>query len=135
MLYPVFMFKTNSGYDGYFPDVEGCFFAGDSLEEAILDAEKSFGQHVEVLTEMGGYVPAPGDHATLHTDDRLTKDGGFLAFVDIDPTRYETKAVKFNLTMPGNLLSAIDNYITTSGRYKNRSSFLAEIARKEISRC
>ncbi|EBA1658103.1 HicB family protein, partial [Salmonella enterica] len=31
MLYPVFMFKTDSGYDGYFPDVEGCFFAGDSL--------------------------------------------------------------------------------------------------------
>ncbi|EBU8198042.1 HicB family protein, partial [Salmonella enterica subsp. enterica serovar Sandiego] len=27
MLYPVFMFKTDSGYDGYFPDVEGCFFA------------------------------------------------------------------------------------------------------------
>lgn len=28
-------------------------FAGDSLEEAILDAEKSFSQHVEVLTDMG----------------------------------------------------------------------------------
>ncbi|MDR0219511.1 MAG: type II toxin-antitoxin system HicB family antitoxin, partial [Enterobacteriaceae bacterium] len=43
------------------------------------------------------------------------------------------KAVKFNLTMPGNLLTAIDRYIERNGHYKNRSAFLAELARKEIA--
>ena len=85
MLYPVIMFKTDSGYDGYFPDVKGCFFAGNSLEETIRDAQKSFSQHVEVLTDMGGRTRTPSEHANLHADEHLTKDGGFLTFEDIDP--------------------------------------------------
>jgi predicted RNase H-like HicB family nuclease len=135
MIYPLFIFKTESGtYDGYFPDVEGCFFAGDTFESAIRDAESAFGAHMEVLTEQGGHVPAPRDPADYLGDKRLTMDNGFLALVEIDPTRYETKAVKFNLTMPGNLITAIDRYIEQNGHYKNRSAFLSELARKEIAR-
>lgn len=135
MIYPLFIFKTESGaYDGYFPDVEGCFFAGDTFEEAIRNAENAFAQHMEVLTEQGGHVPAPRDPADYLGDERLTGDGGFLALVEIDPSRYEAKAIKFNLTMPGNLLTAIDRYIEQNGRYKNRSAFLADLARKEIAR-
>ena len=134
MIYPLFIFRTDSGtYDGYFPDMEGCFFAGDTFESAIRDAETAFGQHMEVLTEQGGHVPAPRDPGDYLGDERLTADGGFLALVEIDPTKYETKAVKFNLTMPGNLLNAMDRYIEQNG-HKNRSAFLADLARKEIAR-
>lgn len=135
MIYPLFIFKADDGtFDGYFPDIEGCMFAGNNLESALRDAESAFGQHMEVLTEQGGYVPAPSDPADYLGDERLTMDNGFLALVEIDPSKYETKAVKFNLTMPGNLLTAIDSYIEKNGRYKNRSAFLSEIARKEIAR-
>ena len=135
MLYPLFIFKADDGtFDGYFPDIEGCMFAGNNLESALRDAESAFGQHMEVLTEQGGHVPAPSDPADYLGDERLTMDNGFLALVEIDPSKYETKAVKFNLTMPGNLLTAIDSYIEKNGRYKNRSAFLSEIARKEIAR-
>ncbi|EIW8579139.1 TPA: HicB family protein [Klebsiella aerogenes] len=135
MIYPLFIFKADDGtFDGYFPDIEGCMFAGNDLESALRDAETAFGQHMEVLTEQGGHVPAPSDPADYLGDERLTMDNGFLALVEIDPSRYEAKAVKFNLTMPGNLLTAIDRYIERNGRYKNRSAFLSEIARKEIAR-
>lgn len=135
MIYPLFIFKTDGGtYDGYFPDVEGCFFAGDSFEDAIRDAEKAFAAHMEVLTEQGEHVPAPRDPADYLGDSRLVQDDGFLALVEIDPTKFETKAIKFNLTMPGNLLTAIDRYIEQTGHYKNRSAFLADLARKEIAR-
>jgi predicted RNase H-like HicB family nuclease len=135
MIYPLFIFKADDGtFDGYFPDIEGCMFAGNDLESALRDAESAFGQHMEVLTEQGGHVPAPSDPADYLGDERLIMDNGFLALVEIDPSRYETKAVKFNLTMPGNLLTAIDRYIEKNGRYKNRSAFLSEIARKEIAR-
>ncbi|MCU5775717.1 type II toxin-antitoxin system HicB family antitoxin [Erwiniaceae bacterium BAC15a-03b] len=135
MIYPLFIFKTDSGtWDGYFPDVEGCFFAGDSFEDAIYDAESAFGQHMEVLTEQGGHVPAPRDPADYLGDPRLSEDAGFLALVEIDPTKYETKAVKFNLTMPGNLITAIDRFIAQNGHYKNRSAFLSTLARREIAR-
>ena len=135
MIYPLFIFKADDGtFDGYFPDIEGCMFAGNNLESALRDAESACGQHMEVLTEQGGHVPAPSDPADYLGDERLTMDNGFLALVEIDPSKYETKAVKFNLTMPGNLLTAIDSYIEKNGRYKNRSAFLSEIARKEIAR-
>lgn len=135
MIYPLFIFKADDGtFDGYFPDIEGCMFAGNNLESALRDAESAFGQHMEVLTEQSGHVPAPSDPADYLGDERLTMDNGFLALVEIDPSKYETKAVKFNLTMPGNLLTAIDSYIEKNGRYKNRSAFLSEIARKEIAR-
>ncbi len=135
MIYPLFIFKADDGtFDGYFPDIEGCMFAGNNLESALRDAESAFGQHMEVLTEQGGHVPAPSDPADYLGDERLTMDNGFLALVEIDPSKYETKAVKFNLTMPGNLLTAIDSYIEKNGRYKNRCAFLSEIARKEIAR-
>ncbi|HHR3253999.1 type II toxin-antitoxin system HicB family antitoxin [Klebsiella oxytoca] len=134
MIYPLFIFKTEEGtFDGYFPDVEGCFFAGDTLESAVRNAEMAFGQHMDVLTEQGGHVPAPNDPAIYLGDLRLSENGGFLAMVDIDPSKYETKAVKFNLTMPGNLITAMDRYIEQRG-LKNRSAFLADLARKEIAR-
>lgn len=98
MIYPLFIFKTEEGtFDGYFPDVEGCFFAGDTLESAVRNAEMAFGQHMDVLTEQGGHVPAPNDPAVYLGDLRLSENGGFLAMVDIDPSKYETKAVKFCL--------------------------------------
>ncbi|HEC2091441.1 TPA: type II toxin-antitoxin system HicB family antitoxin [Klebsiella oxytoca] len=133
MIYPLFIFKNADGFDGYFPDIEGCFFAGDTLESAVRNAEMAFGQHMDVLTEQGGHVPAPNDPAVYLGDLRLAQDGGFLAMVDIDPSKYETKAVKFNLTMPGNLITAMDRYIEQRG-LKNRSAFLADLARKEIVR-
>lgn len=42
------------------------------------------------------------------------------------------KAVKLNLTMSQNLLTAIDKFIATHRGYKNRSQFLAELARERI---
>ncbi|HEJ9462528.1 type II toxin-antitoxin system HicB family antitoxin [Proteus mirabilis] len=133
MIYPLFIFKTEDGFDGYFPDVEGCFFAGDSIEDTIRNAESAFAQHMEVLTNNGGHVPAPKDPSTYLNDDRLKEDDGILGLVEIDPAKYESKAIKFNLTMPNNLLTAIDKYIAQSGHYKNRSAFLADLARKEIA--
>ncbi|MDE1478349.1 type II toxin-antitoxin system HicB family antitoxin [Xenorhabdus bovienii] len=133
MIYSLFIFKTEDGFDGYFPDVEGCFFAGNTLEEAIRDAERAFEQHMEVLTEQGGYVPAPQDPSDYINDSRLSEDGGVIALIELEPAKYESKAVKFNLTMPGNLLTAIDRYIKENGHYKNRSAFLAELARKVIA--
>ncbi|MGG4609327.1 type II toxin-antitoxin system HicB family antitoxin [Providencia sp. Me31A] len=133
MIYPLFIFKTEDGFDGYFPDVDGCFFAGDNIESAIRNAESAFAQHMEVLTEKGGHVPAPKDPAVYLNDDRLKEDDGILGLVEIDPSKYESKAIKFNLTMPNNLLTAIDKYIAQNGHYKNRSAFLAELARKEIA--
>lgn len=88
MIYPLFIFKTESGtYDGYFPDVEGCLFSGDTFEDAIRDAETSFGQHIEVLTEQAGHVRALRYPVSYLGDKRLTKDDGFVVLVEMPPTK------------------------------------------------
>ena len=133
MIYPIFVFKTDSEtFDGYFPDVEGCIFAGDSLEDALIDAESAFTAHMSVHTENGGFVPGSKPISAYFRDERLVEDNGMLMAIDIDPTKYETKAQKFNLTMPGNLLAAMDRYIEKHGG-KNRSAFLGDLVRRKIT--
>jgi predicted RNase H-like HicB family nuclease len=99
MIYPLFIFKADDGtFDGYFPDIEGCMFAGNNLESALRDAESAFGQHMEVLTEQGGHVPAPSDPADYLGDERLTMDNGFWRLSRL--THQNTKQKPSNLISP-----------------------------------
>lgn len=78
------------------PMSKAVFFTGNTLEDSIRDAEKAFGQHMNVLTEHGGYVPAPKDSFDYIGDPRLSEDGGVIALIELDPAKYESKAIKFN---------------------------------------
>lgn len=133
MFYSLFIFKTDSlTFDGYFPDVEGCLFAGRTLEETIENARIAFAQHASVLLEQGASIPVPKDPSDYLDDPALLE--GMLISIDINPITYETKTIKFTLTMTGTLLKAIDNHIKDNPRYKNRSAFLSEIARQAIAK-
>ncbi|EKN4054576.1 type II toxin-antitoxin system HicB family antitoxin [Yersinia enterocolitica] len=135
MIYPIFIFSTVEGFDGYFPDIDGCFFAGNTFAEISQHAEEAFATHIEALMDEGFPLPTPAkDPQRYINDPRLKEDGGILGFVEIDPAKYESKAIKFNLTMSQNLLTAIDKFIATHRGYKNRSQFLAELARERIAR-
>ncbi len=95
MIYPIFIFKTDHGFDGYFPGIEGCFFASDTLVGVSRDAEEAFAVHMEALIEEGYPFPAPPKDAQCYLGDaRLAEENGILGFVDIDPTKYERKSVK-----------------------------------------
>ncbi|HDL8224874.1 TPA: type II toxin-antitoxin system HicB family antitoxin [Yersinia enterocolitica] len=135
MIYPIFIFSTVEGFDGYFLDIDGCFFAGNTFAEISQNAEEAFATHIEALMDEGFPLPTPPkDPQRYINDPRLKEDGGILGFVEIDPAKYESKAIKFNLTMSQNLLTAIDKFIATHRGYKNRSQFLAELARERIAR-
>lgn len=49
MIYPIFIFKTVEGFDGYFPDIDGCFFAGNTFADISKNAEEAFAVHIEAL--------------------------------------------------------------------------------------
>lgn len=133
MIYPIFIFSTTEGFDGYFPDLDGCFFAGNTFADISKNAEEAFAVHIEALMDEGFPLPTPPkDPQRYIGDPRLKEEEGILGFVEIDPAKYESKAVKFNLTMSQNLLTAIDKFIATHRGYKNRSQFLAELARERI---
>lgn len=59
--------------------------------------------------------------------------GGVWAVVDFDVTPYLGKAVRFNATLPENLLQRIDEKVKRDQRYASRSGFLATAALRELA--
>lgn len=132
MRFPVYLHKTESNtYSGFVPDVVGCFFAGETVDDALIDASAAIDAHVESSTDAGYEVPVATNIETYIEDENC--QGGYWAFVDIDLSRYEGKAVKLNITLPQNLLTKIDSYVDHHREYGSRSGFLAALARKELA--
>jgi predicted RNase H-like HicB family nuclease len=50
--------EPDSAFGVWFPDVEGCFSAGDTLEEAMANAAAALRQHLEALESTGRRLPA-----------------------------------------------------------------------------
>jgi predicted RNase H-like HicB family nuclease len=73
--------EPDSAFGVWFPDVEGCFSAGDTLEEAVANAAAALRQHTEALESAGRHLPAARTvNEVLHDEDvRATvKDGALL---------------------------------------------------------
>lgn len=132
MRFPVYLHKTENGnWSGFVPDVQGCFFAGNTVDEALSDAFGAIDAHVESLADAGKAIPKAASVETHINDEEC--QGGYWAFVEIDLSRYEGKAVKLNITLPQNLLTKIDSHVEAHREYGSRSGFLAALARRELA--
>ena len=61
MLYPIAIEPGDEthAFGVIVPDIPGCFSAGDTLEEAYINAKEAIAGHLELLVEMGEEVPLP----------------------------------------------------------------------------
>lgn len=133
MRFPVYLHKTEKGtWSGFVPAVQGCFFAGDTIDEALSDAFCAIDTHVESLADAGKALPQTAG-IEAYIDDAECQ-GGCWAFIEIDLSRYEGKAVKLNITLPQHLLVKIDSYVESHREYGSRSGFIAALARKELAK-
>jgi Uncharacterized conserved protein len=133
MKFPIYLHQAESGsFSGFVPDIVGCFFAGDTIDEAIADARSAIDAHLEFTTENGDAVPQARDIAAHLQDEDC--QGGIWAYADVDLSRFEGKAVKLNITLPQNLLRQIDLWVERHQEYTSRSGFLADLARREIQK-
>ena len=135
MFYPAYIHSDSDGSaSGFFPDVPGCFFAGDSLDDAFQDARDALMAHFEALFEMDEALPLPGNvevHLENHPDDFT---GGQWLLVDINMKQFDGRAERINITMPRRLLVKIDSFVSEHPQFGNRSAFLAEAARRVLPR-
>lgn len=133
MFYPAYIHSDSDGSaSGFFPDVPGCYFAGDSLDEAFQDARSALTAHFETLCEMNQEIPNPGrveDHLETHAEDFT---GGQWLLVDINMNQFDGRAERINITLPRRLLVKIDTFVGEHPRFSNRSAFLAEAARRVL---
>lgn len=111
------------------PDLPGCFSAGDTLDEAIANAEDAVLLQLEDTIDAGRAPPAPSTLESL----RKRKDfrGWTWAVVDVDIAKLGTKATRVNITLPDRLLHTIDRYAEEHG--ETRSGFLARAAIEAMS--
>ena len=129
MLFPALSeIDADGSASGFFPDVKGCYFAGNTPEHTLHDAHKALHAHFELMVEKGLLIPEPSQHWM----NNLNQPGIWM-YVDIDITRYLGKSERINITMPHLLIEKIDRVVGHDARYTSRSHFLAEAARKALS--
>lgn len=132
MLYPIAieMGDDTHAYSVVVPDVPGCFSAGDTLEEAFVNAKEAIEFHIEGMIEDGEEIPQPQGLAE-HKDKPEFK-GFMFALVDVDLTHLMGKSEKINVTLPALLIRRIDELVARNPEYKTRSGFLAQVATERV---
>lgn len=73
-IYPAIFHQTEDGmYHGYFPDLEDCLSSGETLDDAIEDANEAACNWISVELDEGGHLPPVSDPSDL-----ILKEGEIL---------------------------------------------------------
>jgi predicted RNase H-like HicB family nuclease len=114
-----------------FPDFPGAISTGRSEEEAIRKGTEALAFNVAGMVEDGDALPMLRSLAELKRDRsfRAAARDAALALVPFD---LPGRAVRLNISMDENLLTAVDRAAQASGQ--SRSAFLADAARQRIRR-
>jgi predicted RNase H-like HicB family nuclease len=111
------------------PDLPGCFSAGDSLDEAISNAEEAILLFLEDYADEDKAPPPPSKLQQLQ--EHADYEGSTWAIVNVDIAKLSTRSVRVNVTLPDRLLHTIDTYVDRHG--ETRSGFLARAAMEAMS--
>jgi predicted RNase H-like HicB family nuclease len=132
--YPAVLERGPEGGLGiWFPDFPGCVSAVDTLsvDDAQAAAEEALALHIEGMMEDGETLPRPSSIHAIGPEDG--SDIYAVLIVSVKAAKAAPVSnVRVNVILPEPLLERID---TAASRLSmNRSSFLAEAARREIER-
>src|SRR5262249_6262183 len=58
----------------WFPDLPGCFSAGDDVDEALRNAEESLALYAEAEASEGRMIPSPRTLSALRNDPAVAAD-------------------------------------------------------------
>ena len=106
-VYPAIFTEDEDGYSVRFPDVDGCFTSGRSLQEALEMAEDALCLMLYDMEESGEAIPAASGVNSVQTEP-----GEFVSLIGCDTLayrkRYGSKAVKKTLSIPSWLNEAAE---------------------------
>ncbi|HDU6199653.1 TPA: type II toxin-antitoxin system HicB family antitoxin [Klebsiella quasipneumoniae subsp. similipneumoniae] len=135
MHYPAFIEIDKDGSaSGWFPDVDGCIFAGDTLEDAISDAHSAIDAHFEAMAEQEMDIPAPGKMQDHIASDAADYTNGQWVLIHVNMDKFDGRTERINITLPHRLLYQIDSAVKNKPEYSSRSSFIAAATRNELHR-
>ena len=123
--YPAIIERGKHGFGVYFPDVPGCTSGGDSIHQAVRNAEDALRGHLGIMIEDGDDIAAPTDLDSVPRDPEVREAARVLVRVEI-PGR----SVRLNITMDDGLILAAD--AAAAARGMNRSAYLASLVRADL---
>ena len=130
MRYPVVIHKEpDSDYGVTVPDVPGCFSAGETLDEALLQAAEAIECHLEGLLLDGEPIPLPRTLEVHQSNPDCA--GGVWALVTVDIPKVSGKTRRVNVTLPERVLRLMDKYASEHG--ESRSGLIAQAAIEYIA--
>ena len=116
---------ADTDYGVIFPDLPGCIAAsGESLEGALTEAGEALALHLEGLVNDGLEFPEASSYEELPREYNCPNV--VVALVPVPVLR--PKSVRVNVTLPEDLLAAIDRRVGPG----ERSGVLAEAAREKL---
>jgi len=97
--YSAILTKTKEGYEVSFPNIKGCVTFGETLEEALLNAEDALTLTLWDMEEKGEKLPEVIPQTSIKCEK-----GQFVNLIAADTLEYrreyDQKAVKKTLTIP-----------------------------------
>jgi predicted RNase H-like HicB family nuclease len=127
MRYPIVIEPGNdtTAWGVVVPDLPGCFSAGDTLEEAMIQAEEAITAWIEVALDAGEDIPAPSSIDALRSANPAF-EGWLWALVKIDPAMLDETIERVNISLPRRVLHRLDVLARSAG--ETRSGFIARMA-------
>jgi predicted RNase H-like HicB family nuclease len=127
MRYPITIEQgsTSTAWGVVVPDLPGCFSAGDTLDDAMIQAEDAIAGWIEAAIDDGQDIPMPSHIEELRTA-HPEYEGWLWALVKVDPAMLDTTLERVNISLPRRVLYRLDARARSAG--ETRSGFIARMA-------
>ena len=125
--FPAIVEQASEGFAVFFPDLPGCTSAGATVQDAALNAEEALQAHIDLSIEHGDTIPQPSPLDEIAVEPDVVEVARILVRAE-SPGR----SVRVNVTMPEELLAAVDRYAARTGY--SRSGLLAQAVRERMLR-
>ena len=127
MRYPVAIEPGNdtTAWGVVVPDLPGCFSAGDTLEEAMIQAEEAITAWIEATLDTGKSIPVPSGIEALRAA-HPEFNNWLWALVKVDPAMLDETLERVNISLPRRVLHRLDALARSSG--ETRSGCISRLA-------
>lgn len=126
MRYPIAIEPARDGaaYGVAIPDLPGCFSAGDTLDEALDNAEQAALLWIDAALDAGQVIPKPSSVEAIRNDAAYA--GWLFGLVTVDPAQLDDTIERVNITLPRRVLHRLDTKAREAG--ETRSGYIARMA-------
>ncbi len=105
------------------PDLPGCFSAGDTLDEALVNAKDAILLFLEDCLDSKQAIP---ESRPIEEHQKSRKLRGWIwAVVEVDLADLDDKVERINITLPRRVLRVIDDAAKRAG--ESRSGYIARV--------